>query len=193
MLDQADINLERPRDGIADVPLPYAYPEFLEHQPREVSPFKRAGVAEEPLRHPELLPLGPLPSGGRHPLEVPIHLDEVHLLNKERRLLFVCKEPLDGKARIAGCVDRLANRLPLCADDVGHGIVEEVWAYAEFLRAPVGKDSAPDEADKDGEFFVVEPGQDRGDLLDQIQASGDPFQVLADTGELQKLHTHSLL
>ncbi|OQC68697.1 MAG: hypothetical protein BWX50_01168 [Euryarchaeota archaeon ADurb.Bin009] len=192
MLDQADVEGKRPRDGVADVPLAHPYPELFEHQPREVPPFKRAGVPEEALRDTELLLLRPLPSRRRHPPEFAVDVDEVEFLYEERRLLFSREEILDGKAGVAGGVDRLADGLPLSPDDVGHRVVEEVGAYAEFFGAPVGKDPAHDEPDEDGEFVVAESGEDAGDLLDHIQAPRNPLEALADAGELQKLHTHLL-
>ncbi|KAF5030610.1 hypothetical protein DSECCO2_636380 [anaerobic digester metagenome] len=193
MLDQADVKLERLRDGVADVPFPHPDPELLEHQPREVSPLERPGVPEEALRHAEFLPLRPLSFGGRHPLEFPVDVEEVEFLDEERCLLLPCKEPLDGETHVPGRVDRLADGLPLRPDDVGHGVVEKVRAHAEFFGAPVGKDPAHDEPDEDGELLVVEPGKNGGDLLDHIEAPGGPFKVLADLSELQKLHTHNLL
>ncbi len=190
MLNQVDIYTESPGDGVADVPFAHAYPELFEHKSGQVTPLYRAGVAKEPLCHPEFLPLRPLPFGGRHTFEPPVDVEEFEFLDEERGLFFLCQEFLDRKPHVACSVDRLNNGLALHPCNVGHGVVEEVWTHAEFSGAPVGEDPAHDEPDEDGEVGLVKPGEDGGDLFDHLQASGDSFKVFADAGELQKLHTH---
>ncbi len=193
MLDQVDVDIKRLCDGIADAPLAHAYPELLEHEAGEVAPFQGSGVCKEFPDQEELFALGPRSLSGRHPLKVAVDLDEIHLLDEERRLLFTGEEALDSKAGIAGRVDRFPDVLPLCADDVGDGVVEKVWTDTELLGTPVREDPAHDEANKYGEFLITESRQSSADLLDHIQASADPLQAFADLSKLQKLHTHILL